>query len=128
VPYDPTIDTEGEEVCFSARAWTHGWEPFAPSKCILHHYYHRPSAELPEEAAARQRAGSSAQRVARLLGLSAAVYGEADEQAPIAPYGMGMTRTFAQWCDCSGFKPESACAPLPILQTDDSYRCTPPHL
>ena len=104
VPYDPAVDTEGEEVCFSARAWTHGWKPFAPSKCILHHYYHRRSAEIPERAAARRRAALSAHRVARLLGLTEAACGDAEDQVRIAPYGMGMTRTFAQWCDCSGFK------------------------
>lgn len=110
VPYDPAIDTEGEEVCFSARAWTHGWEPFAPSKCILHHYYRRPSAEFPEGAAACRRAALSAKRVAKLLGLAKAACSDAGDQAPIAPpYGMGMVRSFAQWCDCSGFKPD-ACA------------------
>jgi hypothetical protein len=41
VPYDPAVYFVGEEVSFSARAWTHGWDPFSPNLCLVHHLYER---------------------------------------------------------------------------------------
>ena len=41
VPYDEQIYFHGEEVLFSVRAWTWGWNVFAPHECLIHHYYGR---------------------------------------------------------------------------------------
>lgn len=40
VPYDPNIYFLGEEVLFSARAWTRGWDIFHPHRVVCWHYYH----------------------------------------------------------------------------------------
>lgn len=39
VPYDPYLYFEQEEMCFSARLFTHGWNVYHPSKVILYHLY-----------------------------------------------------------------------------------------
>lgn len=44
VPYDPWIAFDGEELGYSLRAFTHGWQAFAPHRCLVHHYYHRKDA------------------------------------------------------------------------------------
>ena len=46
VPFDPNLDFlfDGEEILYSARMWTHGWDLYAPSESILFHYYIRSHA------------------------------------------------------------------------------------
>ena len=43
VPFDPELDMlfQGEEVLYSARLYTHGYDVFAPSENIVYHYYGR---------------------------------------------------------------------------------------
>jgi hypothetical protein len=43
VPYDPWLYFRNEEVCLAARAYTHGWDVFSPSKTFIYHYYYVPS-------------------------------------------------------------------------------------
>lgn len=46
VPYDERISFMGEELCFAIRAYTRGWEIFAPNKMLLYHFYKR--SEYPK--------------------------------------------------------------------------------
>ena len=43
VPFDPYLDYifDGEEITYSARMWTHGWDIYSPSEKLLFHYYYR---------------------------------------------------------------------------------------
>jgi hypothetical protein len=41
VPYDPRISFMGEELCFAVRAYTRGWDIYAPNEMLLWHYYTR---------------------------------------------------------------------------------------
>lgn len=41
VPYDPRISFMGEELCFAIRAYTRGWDIYAPNEMLLWHYYTR---------------------------------------------------------------------------------------
>lgn len=41
VPYDPDIVFWGEELCFSLRAWTRGWQIYSPNQMVLAHMYRR---------------------------------------------------------------------------------------
>jgi len=41
VTYDEEIYFYGEEILFSVRAWTWGWDVFTPHECVIHHYYNR---------------------------------------------------------------------------------------
>jgi hypothetical protein len=41
VPYDPRISFMGEELCFAIRAYTRGWEIYAPNEMLVWHYYVR---------------------------------------------------------------------------------------
>lgn len=43
VPFDPYLSHVfmGEELLFSARLWTNGWDIYAPNKKVLYHHYNR---------------------------------------------------------------------------------------
>jgi hypothetical protein len=41
VPYDDRISFMGEELCFSIRAYTRGWEIYAPNEMLAYHFYVR---------------------------------------------------------------------------------------
>jgi len=41
VPWDPNIYFYGEEITFSLRAWSHGWDIYTPHICLIYHYYLR---------------------------------------------------------------------------------------
>jgi UDP-GlcNAc:polypeptide alpha-N-acetylglucosaminyltransferase len=46
VPFDPHLDYlfDGEEILYSARMWTAGWDIYAPSDNLIFHYYIRKEA------------------------------------------------------------------------------------
>lgn len=46
-PFDPYLDYlfDGEELLFTIRLWTHGWDIFGPSKAVLFHDYNRHTAK-----------------------------------------------------------------------------------
>jgi hypothetical protein len=43
VRFDPLLDYlfDGEELLYTVRAWTHGWDFFAPSRSVVYHHYER---------------------------------------------------------------------------------------
>ena len=43
VPLDPDLPNlfVGEEILYSARLWTHGWNIFTPTRNVIYHYYIR---------------------------------------------------------------------------------------
>lgn len=43
VPYDPYMYFNQEEMSYSIRLWTHGWDVYHPSKVLLYHYYAPPN-------------------------------------------------------------------------------------
>lgn len=104
VPYDPTLDHlfNGEEIAFSARMWTSGYDFFAPLRNYVFHFYGR--KEKPkfwndhltnyEEAKAR-----SQQKVVRLLGL--------DGHPALEQYqwGLGKERSLQAYLEYAGINP-----------------------
>ena len=45
VPYDPYCYFNQEEVLYSIRLWTHGWDVYHPSFATAYHYYFTPAVE-----------------------------------------------------------------------------------
>lgn len=43
VPYDERISFMGEELCFAIRAYTRGWDIYAPNEMLVWHFYGRRS-------------------------------------------------------------------------------------
>ena len=47
IPFDPNLNYifDGEEILYSVRMWTHGWDIFSPNENIMYHYYYRTKAK-----------------------------------------------------------------------------------
>lgn len=74
VPFDPNLSHlfQLEEVLYSARLWTNGWDFYVPNKKIVYHHYNRTKASLYHkdiEQSAECR-GKAEKRGLFLLGLA----------------------------------------------------------
>jgi len=47
VPYDPYLYFDQEEITYSARLYTHGWDVFSASRQFLYHYYNTKESVRP---------------------------------------------------------------------------------
>lgn len=104
VPYDPGLPDlfVGEEVLYTARLWTSGYDIYSAKRNIVFHFYVRKGAARwhndRADWKASQRASES--RVRRILGL---------EEPAIKPgedaYGLGRARAIAEYWAYSGLDP-----------------------
>lgn len=100
VPFDESLDYlfNGEEIAYSARLWTSGYDFFAPRQNYVFHFYTRSGKpkfwEDIKEYGERQK--HSQQKVVRLLGL--------DGQPPLKNYrwGMGTQRSVEDYLQFAG--------------------------
>ena len=106
VPFDPHLQWlfVGEEVLYSARLWTHGWDIYAPDENVVFHHYNRaekPSLfrDMPENWYHPQLVSNA--RARYLLGL---------EQEPppnersesLTYFGLGNARSLQQYWEFAG--------------------------
>ncbi|EIE19504.1 hypothetical protein COCSUDRAFT_61172 [Coccomyxa subellipsoidea C-169] len=102
VPFDPKLDMMfvGEEILYSARLWTKGWDLFAPDLNIVKHHYNR--VETPniyrdrtEEWYYPQQ--ESNKRARYMLGMNETAP-EGETESSLKYYGMGDVRSLdAYW-------------------------------
>ncbi len=104
VPYDPTLYHlfQGEEILYSIRAWTSGYDIFSSPVNIVLHRYHRSGEpkfwdDIPQWHGDQKK---SAKRVRQILGLENPIIAPGSD-----PYGLGTKRTVAQYWDFSGLDP-----------------------
>ena len=100
VPYDPAIGFYAEEIGFSARAFTHGWDAFAPHRCVLHHFYERKGVARHWDDAAHAAAmeSYSKRRLQHLLEVAPSSDPHVTiEAGPGERLGMGLVRSLAQY-------------------------------
>lgn len=103
VPHDPNYLFHGEEISIAARAYTWGYDLFAPHKVVVYHEYtrqHRPRKswdDIPEwgnwdrESLARNR---------RLLNID----NERTDTEEFGEFGFGTQRTLEQYEEYAGIK------------------------
>lgn len=119
VPYDPALYFVGEEVTIAARAFTNGWDAFAPPTCVVHHYYRRAGApkHWRDDPTWAERNALSVARVRHLLG--AAPSSDPRVTAGLdGPLGLGRARPLADFERLAGvdfrrslvLRPEGAAA------------------
>ncbi len=98
VPYDPHIYFIGEEISHAARFFTHGWDGYAPDKCLIHHYYTRTESTKHWDDH-KEHWGklntASYRRVRHLLGIERT--SDAMALEGIEEYGLGHKRTLAEF-------------------------------
>lgn len=124
VPYDPNIYFAGEEALFSVRAWTQGWDIYAPDEVVIYHFYgerdgvKRHWGDTDTWDAIRRR---SIRRIRHVLGMD----GECDPEdlVDIERYGLGTARTLKEYEAFSGVRfRERALLRIPLghgVQLDD---------
>ncbi len=102
VPFDPHIYFWGEEVNYSARLWTHGYDIYHLNKAVLYHYWDRvavkDAAEYRNHASHRNQI--SLMRNLHVLGLQAASSNEALKD--IQKYSLGTARSLAAYWQFAG--------------------------
>jgi len=105
VPYDPHYYFDEEELCLSARLWTHGWDIFSPSGVFAYHYYldsknrKERSLHWDDHSDWGKRKQASARRYLRLFGMPAP---EGEPQPEMETYGLGTARSLEQYSAFSG--------------------------
>jgi hypothetical protein len=96
VPYDPDLYFIGEEITLTVRAFTHGYDLFHPTEAIVWHEYtreHRGHKHWTDHLldngvplAWYERDRASLEKVRRFL-----------DAPDVGPYGLGRSRTFADY-------------------------------
>jgi UDP-GlcNAc:polypeptide alpha-N-acetylglucosaminyltransferase len=116
VPFDPHLHYvfNGEEIMYTVRMWTHGWDIFSPSENILYHYYYRSNAKkfwgiLP--AGWDQKRDAAQRRIQWMLKTykqnttERFVPDDTKEEAVLIEadkYGLGKERTLEQYYEFAG--------------------------
>lgn len=116
VPFDPHLDFvfDGEEILYSARMWTSGWNMYSPREAILYHFYYRHGAPrfwslLPPDYI--QRKNAAERRIQYFLQVfkfnttEMLVPSDTAEKGVVVEkekYGLGSARPIAQWYDWIG--------------------------
>lgn len=103
VPYDPDLPHlfAGEEILFSVRLWTHGYNFYAPNQRIIYHYYNRDEApkywDNPEY---KRWQPLSFKKVEYILGLRKSYH----NKIPLEPSSiLGKTRSLEDYYSYIGF-------------------------
>jgi len=92
-PFDPLIYFYGEEISFSARSFTHGWDSFSPNLRVINHYYDRSGCpkQWDDDATWFEKDSLSVQRVKDLF-----------SGKDLGSYGFGMRRSLKEFEEFSG--------------------------
>lgn len=104
VPFDPHLNYVflGEEILYSARLWTHGYDIFSPSENVMYHYYTRPGAPRYNQFVKHAQLVSAEKRIQRFLqavrkGTNTRLVEDDDPdetvQKDAVKYGLGRERT-----------------------------------
>ncbi len=104
VPYDPYLYFLGEEINYSIRLWTHGFNIYTPNMPFMYHYYGRsPQRAVHWEDQASVFAELNRVSFARnkhLLNIEKTT--DVKALAHIERFGLGRARTLDQWQIASG--------------------------
>ena len=104
VPYDPNLHHlfQGEEILYTVRAWTSGYDIFtSPVNIVLHTYYRDKAAKFWNDISGwKTDQKASAKRVRQILGLENPIIAPGSD-----PYGLGTKRTVQQYWEFSGLDP-----------------------
>lgn len=106
VPYDPNLPHlfQGEEILYSARAWTNGYDVFtAPANIVLHKYYRKDEPKFWSDLTSwRKTQQASETRAKRILGLASPVIPPGSD-----PYALGTVRGIAAYWAFAGLDPSA---------------------
>jgi len=104
VPYDPNLYFHGEESSLAARAYTHGYDLFAPHKVIVWHEYTRKGKKRHWDDSQDWKAKDDASyaRFRKLFGMDPGC--SPCQRKALAPYGFGTVRSLEDFERYAGLK------------------------
>ena len=106
MPFDPNLSHlfQGEEVLFSARLWTNGWDFYTPNKKVAYHHYNRTKAPLYHQDLSNsgECRAKAEKRVLFLLGLIPKQSVADNFLRDYNYYGLGKFRTIDDFWKTSG--------------------------
>jgi len=130
VPHDPNYLFHGEEISIAARAFTRGYDIFAPHKVVVWHEYtrqHRPKKAWDDIQQWGMWNNHSLKRNRKLFGMD----GEVRNNEEFGIYGFGTDRTLEDYERYAGirFKDRSVQkytldhnpAPNPVIKDNEAY-------
>jgi hypothetical protein len=98
VPYDPYLYFSGEEVSYSARLWTHGWDIYSLNDALIYHEYDlsrgRP-CHWDDHTDWHQLDNRSNARIRHLFGMENSI--EAEVLQELEHYSLGSERTLEEY-------------------------------
>lgn len=103
VPHDPSLLFHGEEITIAARAYTWGYDLFAPHRLCVYHEYtrqHRPRKSWEDIREWSSWDKNSLARMRRLLNID----GESNPDENFGVYGFGTTRTLQDYEQYAGIR------------------------
>lgn len=103
VPHDPNLLFHGEEISIAARAYTWGYDLFAPHKVVVYHEYtrqHRPRKSWDDIKEWNQWDVSSLGRNRRLLNVD----NERNPNEDFGEFGFGSVRTLEEYENYAGVR------------------------
>lgn len=95
VPFDPDLPHlfQGEELLYSARLWTAGFDFYTPTENVVyHHYYRREAPKFWSDLDYQRQQRQTVAKVRRLL----------RGEMPGYAYGMGSARTLEEYFEFAG--------------------------
>jgi hypothetical protein len=104
VPYDPNLYFHGEESSLAARAYTHGYDLFAPHKVIVWHEYTREGKKRHWDDSQdwKEKDDASYARFRKLFGMDPGC--TPCQRKALAPYGFGAVRSLEDFERYAGLK------------------------
>ena len=104
VPYDPNLYFHGEESSLAARAYTYGYDLFAPHKVIVWHEYTREGKKRHWDDSQdwKQKDDASYARFRKLFGMDPGC--TSCQRKALAPYGFGPARSLTDFEKYAGLK------------------------
>lgn len=104
VPYDPNLYFHGEESSLAARAYTHGYDLFAPHKVIVWHEYTREGKKRHWDDSQdwKEKDDASYARFRKLFGMDPGC--TPCQRKALAPYGFGTVRSLEDFERYAGLK------------------------
>jgi Glycosyltransferase (GlcNAc) len=104
VPHDPFLYFNQEEIVYSARAWTHGWDIFSPSSVLAYHYYNNDGNARPlhwkDSPQWKSLDRTATRRYLHLMGMKSS--DDPQVVREIEMYGLGHQRTLRQYEEYCG--------------------------
>jgi glycosyltransferase involved in cell wall biosynthesis len=100
VPIDPHFGFYGDELSYSARLWTHGYDVVQPEKVIAYHYWDKPDTYKRSYKGYGSNSKKSFERINHLLGLKSVE--DPSSTVELEHYSLGSVRTLDSFYTFAG--------------------------